>query len=179
MKRNSFEKICKNYELEKIAENISGNGDEKEDQFLKEITQYEHLIQGIEKYEEWQKSVSLLNSESNIPTLIEKLQGFSKDTFELIRSFLVELTSMDLINSIDYEILYEIRALYTPFLIMELHKKLVEAAKLLKIPKFVSEALEFTSLVANENDKIYLLFQSSGKLKEYLDLVARTATLLN
>ncbi|CAI4315806.1 AEL_collapsed_G0007630.mRNA.1.CDS.1 [Saccharomyces cerevisiae] len=62
---------------------------------------------------------------------------------------------------------------------MELHKKLVEAAKLLKIPKFISEALAFTSLVANENDKIYLLFQSSGKLKEYLDLVARTATLSN
>ncbi|CAI4057449.1 Nup84p SKDI_04G1300 [Saccharomyces kudriavzevii IFO 1802] len=176
IKRNDIEEICKNYELEKIADDISEN--EKEDQLLKEIIQYERLVRGIEEYEEWQKSINLLNSESNIPTLIEKLQGFSNDTFELIKTFLVDLTSLDLINSTDYEILYEIRALYTPFLIMELHKKLVEAAKLLKIPKFISEALTFTSLVANENDKIYLLFQSSGKLKEYLDLVARTVTLL-
>lgn len=97
----------------------------------------------------------------------------------MIKTFLVDLTSSNFADSADYEILYEIRALYTPFLLMELHKKLVEAAKLLKIPKFISEALAFTSLVANENDKIYLLFQSSGKLKEYLDLVARTATLSN
>ena len=82
-----------------------------------------------------EKSVSLLNPESNIPTLIEKLQGFSKDTFELIKTFLVDLTSSNFADSADYEILYEIRALYTPFLLMELHKKLVEAAKLLKIPK--------------------------------------------
>lgn len=177
MERYNIGEICKNYELEKIADNISK--DENEDQFLEEITQYEHLIKGIREYEEWQKSVSLLNPESNIPTLIEKLQGFSKDTFELIKTFLVDLTSSNFADSADYEILYEIRALYTPFLLMELHKKLVEAAKLLKIPKFISEALAFTSLVANENDKIYLLFQSSGKLKEYLDLVARTATLSN
>ncbi|CAI1896957.1 hypothetical protein SEUBUCD650_0D01300 [Saccharomyces eubayanus] len=177
MDRNNLGEIYKNYELEKMAEDISKN--ENQDQLMKEILQYEHLIRGIKEYEEWQKSVNLLNSESNIPSLIEKLQGFSNDTFELIKVFLVDLTSSDLTNSTDHEILYEIRALYTPFLIMELHKKLVEAAELLKIPKFISEALAFTSLVANENDKIYLLFQSSGKLKDYLDLVARTATLLD
>ncbi|CAI4059390.1 hypothetical protein SUVZ_04G1280 [Saccharomyces uvarum] len=177
MDRNNLGEIYKNYELEKMAQDISEN--ENQDQLMEEILQYEHLIQGIREYEEWQKSVNLLNSESNIPSLIEKLQGFSNDTFELIKVFLVDLTSSDLTNSTDHEILYEIRALYTPFLIMELHKRLVEAAKLLKIPKFISEALTFTSLVANENDKIYLLFQSSGKLKEYLDLVARTATLLD
>ncbi|KAH3659456.1 hypothetical protein OGAPHI_007471, partial [Ogataea philodendri] len=38
----------------------------------RELSQYENLIQGFVEYENWQKSVNQLNSESNIPSLIEK-----------------------------------------------------------------------------------------------------------
>lgn len=141
----------------------------------KELSQYENLIQGFVEYENWQKSVNQLNSESNIPSLIEKFQGFSNDINILIKDFLVELCEDE--KSENTAILYEIRALYIPYLIIELHKKLVEASELLKIPKFISRALELTNFVANESERIYVLFQESGKLKEYLDLVAKTAIL--
>ncbi|CCF56121.1 hypothetical protein KAFR_0A06860 [Kazachstania africana CBS 2517] len=175
MDHNNIEEILQNYKIENISMDDDEHND-NDDTKVKEIKQYQALISGFKHYEEWQKSIKLLNSESNIPSLIEKFQEYSKNTVELIKSFLVELT--DDINNLDHTVLFEIRSLYTPYLIIELHKGLVEAANLLNIPTFINEALSFTNLVANETDKIYLLFQSSGKLKEYLQLVAYTATLV-
>lgn len=172
MDRNSLGDLQKNYELEKISQRNSVEGP---DSNLKELLEYQSLITEVKKYEEWQKTISLLNSESNIPSLIEKFQHFSEGTYELVKSFLVELSENE--GNPDREIFFEIRSLYTPYLIIELHKGLVDAAMLLKIPTFIEEAMKFTNLVANETDKIYLLFQSSGKLRDYLQLIAHTATL--
>lgn len=38
--------------------------------------------------------------------------------------------------------------------------------------------MNLSTMVANETDKIYLLFQNSGKLKEYLHLVAKAVALI-
>lgn len=141
---------------------------------IQEIKQYMFLTTGFKKYKEWQRAVTKLNSESNIPTQIEIFQEYSRYSLELVKSFLVELTQDD--TTVDFPVLYEIRALYTPYLIIELHRGLVNASELLQIPTFISDALKITNVVANETDKIYLLFQTSGKLEEYLQLVAKTAT---
>lgn len=172
MNRNSLDDLLKNYELEAIYQR--NHGDEK-DTRKKEIQEYQHLIRELKRFEDWKHTVSKLNSESNVPSLIEKFQQYSRGTFDLIKHFFVELSEHE--DHPDKGIFYEIRSLYTPYLIMELHKELVEAAMLLKIPTFIREALKFANLVANETDKLYLLFQSSGKLNEYLRLVAQTATL--
>lgn len=169
---NSLDDLLKNYELEVIYQR---NHDDEKESKKKEIQEYQRLIRELRKFEEWKDTVSKLNSESNVPSLIEKFQQYSRGTFDLIKHFFVELSEHE--DHPDREIYYEIRSLYTPYLIIELHKELVEAAMLLKIPTFIREALGFANLVANETDKIYLLFQSSGKLKEYLRLVAQTATL--
>ncbi|CCC68687.1 hypothetical protein NCAS_0B06030 [Naumovozyma castellii] len=173
-RRNSMDDLLKAYKLEIISQRDSDEGPELK---IEELLQYENLIHGLNRYEEWNKTIKLLNSESNIPSLIEKFQAYTRSTHDLIENFLVNLSRDEGYTGRD--IIYEIRALYTPYLIIELHKGLVEAAKLLKIPKFISEALNYTDLVANETDKIYLLFQTSGKLKEYLQLVAHTATLVD
>lgn len=172
MERNPLREVLKSYEFSKISQTKDG---EENDSSVAEILQYQYLINGLKKYEEWQKTVKLLNPDSNIPTVIEKFQEFSEFTHDLIRKFLNKLSEDE--NNPDRDIFYEIRSLYTPYLIIELHKGLVEASRLLKIPKFLREALEISSLVANETEKIYLFFQSSGKLKEYLQLVAYTAIL--
>ncbi|KAL3228932.1 Nucleoporin NUP84 [Nakaseomyces bracarensis] len=171
--RNDLTGIINHFELVKV---ITDENDSQIKFLRKELSQYENLVQGFIEYENWQKSVNLLNSESNIPSLIEKFQSFSNDIDVLIRSFLVELGEDESFNERD--LIYEIRVLYIPYLIMELHKKLVEASKLLKIPKFISQALEMTNFVANESGKIYHLFQEGGQLKDYLELVAQTAILL-
>lgn len=171
LKRNDINNLLKSYETESLS--WEGTAFECGNN-VKELVQYQRLIQGFKEYKEWQNSISLLNEESNIPSLVEKFHSFTKDTKELISTFLVELTEIESHES--YDVIYEIRALYTPYFIIELHKSLVEAAKLLNIPKFIKEALSYTTMVANETDKVYLLFQSSGKLAEYLQLIARTAT---
>lgn len=169
---NNIDVVMNSYKLENLA-----NDDIIADDIqIKEILEYQSLVKSYEMYEEWQKAIKQLNSESNIPTLIEKFQEYTDNTLELIKTFFVELTADA--STPDYMVLYEIRALYIPYFLIELHKGLVEAARLLKIPTFLKNALDFTSLVANETDSLYLLFQSSGKLKEYLQLIAHTATLL-
>ncbi|CCD23368.1 Nup84p NDAI_0B03340 [Naumovozyma dairenensis CBS 421] len=177
-KRNSVDDLVKNYDLTKLAAQRMSTDDDSIilDCKTQELRQYERLIDGLNNYEQWNKTVKLLNSESNIPSLIEKFREYTDGTYDIIKTFLVDLTENH--DHPEQEILHEIRSLYTPFLIIELHKGLVEASKLLKIPKFINEALNYTSLVANETDKIYLLFKSSNKLKEYLQLVANTATLV-
>lgn len=147
-----------------------------DDREVKEVNQYMLLTDGFGTYKEWQRAVEQLNSESNIPTQIEIFQEYSRFSLELVKNFLVELTEDD--TTKDFAVLYEIRALYTPYLIIQLHRGLVNASELLQIPTFINDALKITNVVANETDKIYLLFQSSGKLEEYLQLVATTATLV-
>ena len=169
---NNVESVVNSYKLENLADDDIIADDVQ----IKEILEYQNLVKSYGMYEEWQKAIKQLNSESNIPTLIEKFQEYTNNTLELVKTFLVELTSDP--STSDYLVLYEIRALYIPYFLIELHKGLVEAARLLKIPKFIKKALDFTSLVANETDSLYTLFQSSGKLKEYLQLIAHTAILL-
>ena len=177
MGRNSMLDIIKAYKLDTVG-SAATNTDELELALeIKEVVEYKLLIDLFNEYKEWRKAIRQLNSESNIPSLIEKFQTYSVNAVELVKSFLVQLINGQ--ESNDSQILYEIRVSYVPYLIIELHKGLVEAAKLLKIPTFIEDALNYTNLVANETDKIYLLFQASGRLEEYLQLVAHTATLVN
>ena len=169
---NNIDDIIQDYKAELLS--TDNTNITEDDHMVLEIQQYQSLVTGFIKYRDWQKAIKRLNSESNIPTLIEIFQEYSKYSLDLAKSFLIQLTEDE--TSEDFPVLYEIRALYTPYLIIELHKGLVEAAELLKIPTFINDALSFTNLVANETDKIYLLFQSSNRLKEYLKLVANTAT---
>lgn len=170
--RNDLNEIIKHHEMDKLASKSSN----EEDLTILEIKQYQNLLQGFKKYEEWKKSSSLFNSQSNLPTLVKQFKEFSNGIYQLIKDFLVYLSEDERVQ--DKEALFEIRALYTPYLVIELHKSLVSASESLKISSFINEALNLTNLVANETDKIYLLFQSSGRLKEYLQLIARSATLL-
>ncbi|CAR25555.1 ZYRO0A02684p [Zygosaccharomyces rouxii] len=172
MDRNQLNDVLKSYEFAKISQRDS---EHEKDYAVAEILEYQYLVEGLKKYQEWQKTVKLMDLESNVPTVIAKFQEFSKFTYKLIKNFLVDLSEDG--SNPDGDVFYEIRSLYTPYLIIELHKGLVEASKLLKISMFIKEALEITNLVANETDKIYLLFQTSGKLEEYLQLVAYTAIL--
>lgn len=174
MEKNDIDELIKNYKIDQLSMDTATISED--DNKIEEMQQYKALVVGFRKYKEWQKAIKLLNSESNIPTLIEKFQDYSRYSLDLVKKFLIEFTEDEAME--DFAVLYEIRALYTPYLIIELHKGLVEAANLLKIPTFINDALGFTNLVANETDKIYLLFQSSGRLKEYLQLVAHTATLV-
>lgn len=162
--------LLKEYQLERLSS-------QEEDHDLKttELLQYTSLLSTFKKQEEWVKSSQLFNTESNLRSLIKQFKGFSNTIIKLVTTFLVDLIDNEEVN--DSDVLYEIRALYTPFLIMELHNNLISASENLKVSTFVQEAIDLSILVANETDKIYLLFQSNGKLTTYLQMVAKASAL--
>lgn len=172
-KCHDIQNIIKNYELDKL----SSNNFNSQDNLIIEIRQYEVLVSGFKKYGEWEKSASLFNSESNLPSLVKQFKDFSFEIHKIIKSFLSHFN--ETLDEETKDILHEIRALYIPYLIIELHKSLIMAAESLKIQTFIQEAVNLSILVANENDKIYLLFQATDRLEEYLQLVTKAMTLLS
>ncbi|SCU90644.1 LAMI_0E03004g1_1 [Lachancea mirantina] len=143
---------------------------------VQELQNYEALTRALQEYQGWKSLLSDQKERANVTTHVRTLKNLSATFYKLARHFLVELTESDIVP--DKDVLYEIRALYTPYLLLELHGALVTASKILNIQSFITEALSLTKFVANETDRIYLLFQSSGRLEEYLQLVARTASMV-
>lgn len=133
-----------------------------------EVSEYNNLVEGLLLFKKWGSSSLLLNNQSNLPSLVGQFNEFSAHFYKLITNFLSELVGDD-------ATLYQIRALYVPYLVMELHKSLMSASEALQITSFAHEAMNLSCVVADESNQIYLLFQSSGKLKEFLTLVAQSA----
>ena len=166
--RHDITDLLKEYQLDKLSlkeDNIDLQTDELEQFIL--------LVNIFKKQDEWVKSSRLFNSESNLPLLVKQFKEFSSIVLDLVTTFLVDLVDNSAVNAPD--VLYEIRALYIPFLIMELHNNFIIASESLKVATFVQEAIDLSILVANETDKIYLLFQSSRKLTSYLQMVAKAS----
>ncbi|SCW01916.1 LAFE_0E10088g1_1 [Lachancea fermentati] len=166
-----IETVIKNYEVDTMSSNS-----ENSSQASLEIRQYQLLVAGFMKLDEWNSLSNNSTSTSDVSSRIKDFKDMSESTYTLIKSFLVDLTENK--NSEENDTIYEIRALYTPYLVIELHKVLVHASKIFNITSFINEALLLANMVANETDRIYLLFKSSGRLQEYLQLIANTATLV-
>ncbi|CDO94599.1 unnamed protein product [Kluyveromyces dobzhanskii CBS 2104] len=172
LSRHDIPNLLKEYQLEQIS---LQEDDESSNLKSNEIMQYTSLLSTFKKQNDWVNSSQTFSTESKLPSLIKQFKEFSNCIIDLVTTFLVELTDGGKVD--DPEVLYEIRALYTPFLIMELHRNLISASETLKVATFVQEAIDLSILVANETDKLYLLFQSSGKLNAYLQMVAKASAL--
>ncbi|CAR24169.1 Nup84p [Lachancea thermotolerans CBS 6340] len=165
---HDIDNVIKNFEMDTISDPNSCKA------AVDEIKQYKELIDIHEQFEQWDALLVNSQSESNLPHLLKKFKQLCSNVYRFSKSFLIELSESPGIAGSD--VIYEIRALYTPHLIVKLHNSLVTASRELKIESFINEALSLANLVANETDRIYLLFQSSGRLQEYLQLIAKTAT---
>ncbi|CUS22093.1 LAQU0S04e08042g1_1 [Lachancea quebecensis] len=165
---HDIDNVIKNFEMDMISDPDSCKA------AVNEIQQYKELIDIYQQFEQWEGLLANSQSESNLPHLLKKFRPLCSNVYRFSKSFLIELSEGAGVAGSD--VIYEIRALYTPHLIVKLHNSLVTASKELKIESFINEALSLANLVANETDRIYLLFQSSGRLQEYLQLIAKTAT---
>lgn len=162
--------ILKEYQLEKLSMKEEGR-----DFKIEELQQYMSLISTFKRQEDWERTSETFNTTDNLSLFIKQFKEYSDTIINLVTKFLVDLLSNE--NVDDSDVLYEIRALYTPFLIMELHNTLIRASEKHNVSTFIQEAIDLSILVANETDKIYLLFQSNDKLTTYLQMVAKAAAL--
>ncbi|CEP61473.1 Nup84p LALA0_S03e03642g [Lachancea lanzarotensis] len=168
--RQDLDNLIKDYEIDTIKEA------DNERTIVNEIENYRALIQVFNRFEQWQKISNEKKSDTNLPNLLTSFRDISSFVHKVIKTFLVDLSEAS--TSQDQEVIYEIRALYTPHLVIELHRAFISASEALKVASFITEALALANIVANETDRIYLLFQSCGRLEEYLQLIARTATMI-
>ncbi|AET38852.1 Nup84p Ecym_3365 [Eremothecium cymbalariae DBVPG len=170
---HKIDDIIKNYELDMLA----AREENPEDRFVQEITQYSNFVNVFKRYNEWEDTCKAYTIDSNLPTVLKQFKALSNSLRHLVTTFLVDLTENAETDNSDNDILHSIRSLYIPYMIIELHMCYMEAATKFKIDSFIQEAIRLSVLVANETEKIYLLFQSSGKLREYLQLVAKAITI--
>ncbi|SCU89581.1 LAME_0E04390g1_1 [Lachancea meyersii CBS 8951] len=168
--KQNLDNLIKNYEIDTLTDT------ENTSTAAKEIGDYRSLIQAFKKFEQWQEMSRGEQSDTNLSSLLTSFRNISSFVHKVIKSFLMDLS--DKSTPEDQDTIYEIRALYTPHMVIELHRAFVVASEKLRVASFVTEALSLANLVANETDRIYLLFQSCGRLEEYLQLIARTATMI-
>lgn len=163
--------ILKEYQLDKLS-----TRDDRIDLNTMELEQYLNLINAFRKHEQWLEISESYKSGVSLPRLVNQFKEFSKIILDLVITFLVDLVDDKGLE--DAGMLYEIRTLYVPYFIMELHNDLMAASQAFQVASFIQEAVELSILVANETDKIYLLFQNSGKLTTYLTMVAKASAVL-
>lgn len=163
--RNSLQELLKNYDIEQygllVDEEVSNH--ERE-----ELLQYDALVKGLTTIDEWRTNPRL--GTSNI-TNVEYIDTITQDLHSLISTIFFELSQTDY----ESDLVQELRSLYIPYLIIQLHNIYVDGRKYSS--SYLRRALDMVNTVASESFKFYILFQNCGRLQEYLGLVADCAAL--
>lgn len=162
--RNSLSQLLKNYDVEQYGVLV----DKEVSQFEREeLLQYDALVKGLIAIDEWRSKPKIGGAVTNI----EYINTITQDLRSLIGSVFLELSETDY----EVDIVQELRSLYIPYLIIQLHTIFVDGRKFRA--SYLREALNMVNTVASESSKFYILFQNCGRLKEYLALVADCAAL--
>lgn len=120
-----LDELIKNFEMQTFKDN------NKNSFAIAEIQQYKKLVDLFSQFEKWDQLTTTPLNEASLPHLLNKFKNLSNDVYKFTKFFLTKLSESELIA--DRDIIYEIRALYTPHLIIQLHKALVSASQTLKI----------------------------------------------
>lgn len=162
--RNSLSQLLKNYDVEQYGVLVEEKVSDNERQ---ELSQYEALVKGLSIIDEWRNKPRFGGAVTNI----EYINSITEHLRLLISSVFYDLSNTDY----EVEIIDELRSLYVPYLIIQLHKIYVDGRQYRSA--YLREALDLVNTVASESSKFYILFQNCGRLKEYLALVADCAAL--
>lgn len=162
--RNSISSLLKNYDVESMGVMVDQEVSEHE---REELMQYSSLVTAFNAIDQWQKKAESASTYAFMTT-ITSVTTTLKDT---IATLFLELSETE------YEkaLIHDLRSLYIPFLIIQLHNIYVSGGS--KSNAFFTDALELTNVVASESTKYYQLFQNCDRLKEYLRLVAQCSAL--
>lgn len=164
--RNSIKQLLKQYDVESLGSLVEKKISTLEKE---ELLQYGSLVRSFNALDEWQKSSQPQTVSSFVfIELINRVTTSLKDT---ISTLFLELSK----SSYELALVEELRSLYIPFLIIQLHNVYVESRY--QSTSYLNDALELTNVVASESTKFYTLFQNCDRLREYLALVANCAAI--
>ncbi|KAL6929931.1 hypothetical protein ACO0SA_001337 [Hanseniaspora valbyensis] len=118
--------------------------------------------------EEWHTMAKNINEVKNISIFAEKQKKLTEKLMHCVLNFFKDVTEDQNIH------LYQIKVLYVPFFIIQLHKALDFASDVLGQKSLAEDALDLATIVAHEEKETYKLFQLSNKLEEYVRLATKT-----
>jgi nuclear pore complex protein Nup107 len=162
--RNSIQQLLKQYDVENMGVLV----EREVSQFERdELLQYGALARSLNAIDDWQNRSKPVSSYA----FIDNINRVSTLLKEVISSLFLDLSQTE------YEpaLIQELRSLYIPFLIIQLHNIYLDSRS--QSSSFLKDALELTNIVASESTKFYILFQNCDRLKEYLGMVANCAAI--
>lgn len=130
---------------------------------MHELTQYWNLF----------KTFKLLISYDQENSIFEELDLVIKSLYKLVKTWLFDLITNDQdieITSSDIEIYNELRRIYIPTIFNTLFDILIENNHPNK--KFIQDAMDLVNLLADEEFKLYEIFNSTNELKPFLSKLA-------
>lgn len=138
-----------------------------------ELLQYDRLVNCLQAVKSWNDFYESLSESGQLT------RESSREAFVILKALDEEITSFarEWMVNVDYEknspewrLLDEFRTRYVPFLIMSYLEALIEAQMIKK--SYLKRAGDLATMVAAENEKLYVLFNRSGCLKEFLQRLA-------
>jgi nuclear pore complex protein Nup107 len=162
--RNSIQQLLKQYDVENMGVLV----EREVSQFERdELLQYGELARSLNAIDDWQNGLKPVSSYA----FIDNINRVSTLLKEVISTLFLDLSQTE------YEpaLIQELRSLYIPFLIIQLHNIYLDSRS--QRSSFLKDALELTNIVASESTKFYILFQNCDRLKEYLGMVANCAAI--
>ncbi|ODV59594.1 Nup84p ASCRUDRAFT_109737 [Ascoidea rubescens DSM 1968] len=188
-RRHDFKKIIKKADSEFVVNKMTSQNRFKQFSLVKlELLEYINFfsksIEVFDKYKEFLSEHDLVPNEDSRSWHSFEVNSYLnseiiKPLKRLIDSFLIELTR-DRRKEIDddtLKTLENIRALYIPFLIINLHEILINSRFGGYGKEFLTKALSLAVQVADGNNKLYEHFRKGNKLRQYLKMVAHAAAL--
>ncbi|KAH3667030.1 hypothetical protein WICMUC_005377 [Wickerhamomyces mucosus] len=173
--RNNIGEILKLYDVQRSGASLDREISEYEREELLQYETLNHAFDALDKWRQTQPQTStqkqLLLQRKTTITFVSQVNDVSQILHNVINNLFKELS----ITEYESELIEDLRSLYIPFLIIQLHYIYIEAR--IASDKFVAQALQLANLVASESNKFYILFQKSDRLREYLSLVAQGAAL--
>lgn len=163
------------------ADTLGADGNELDELVARELEQLYDLILFLDAVHSWEELMNSPRTHENNTQIAHKVTEIAQQSDKLIHDWLIELlqqyTENQEIRPQDYTHLSHLRQIYIPYVILQLLSVYVRSRHI--DPRFVTDAIELSVLVADDQQQIYRDFVDSGRLEEFLQCIFQASALMN
>ncbi|XBW35124.1 hypothetical protein QEN19_000687 [Hanseniaspora menglaensis] len=138
---------------------------EFESSVLYELLKLDDCFSALEK---WHAIVKNTNGNLNIAVFADTHRALAEKLMYCVLNFFKDIDESKDIH------FYQVKVLYVPYFVIQLHKALDFAADVLGKKSLAEDALDLVAIVAHDEQETYKLLQLSNRLEEYVCLVTKT-----
>ncbi|KAG5361340.1 Nucleoporin nup107 [Yarrowia sp. C11] len=162
------------------ADTLGSDGHALDELTARELDQLYDLILFLDAIYSWEELMSHPRSLDNNTQIAHKVADIAKQSDKIIQGWLVDLlhqyTENQDIGPQDYTHLHHLRQIYIPYVILQLLSVYVRSRHV--DANYVTDAIELSVLVADDQQQIYRDFEDSGRLEEFLQSIFQASALM-